>query len=123
MAPREVSKLTEAGLKVQVKRLAGYHGYNDMKHEILRVLMTHAASDEHAERVITHILDTRRPNENSFISCPTPAEMIDYLAMFPATLNQRKAPDPGCPICGGSGWRFTERDGISGADKCPCTLA
>lgn len=26
-----------------------------------------------------------------------------------------------CPICGGSGWKITERDGISGAEKCQCT--
>ncbi len=25
-----------------------------------------------------------------------------------------------CPICGGSGWKITERDGISGAEKCAC---
>jgi len=26
-----------------------------------------------------------------------------------------------CPICGGSGWKITEREGISGAEKCKCT--
>lgn len=26
-----------------------------------------------------------------------------------------------CPICGGSGWKITERDGLSGAEKCQCT--
>jgi len=25
-----------------------------------------------------------------------------------------------CPICGGSGWKITERAGISGAEKCEC---
>jgi len=25
-----------------------------------------------------------------------------------------------CAICGGSGWKITERDGISGAEKCAC---
>jgi len=25
-----------------------------------------------------------------------------------------------CNICGGSGWKITERDGISGAEKCQC---
>jgi DNA replication protein DnaC len=25
-----------------------------------------------------------------------------------------------CPICGGSGWKITEREGISGAEKCEC---
>ncbi|HEX5227159.1 MAG TPA: ATP-binding protein [Bryobacteraceae bacterium] len=25
-----------------------------------------------------------------------------------------------CPICGGSGWKITERDGLSGAEKCSC---
>jgi DNA replication protein DnaC len=28
-----------------------------------------------------------------------------------------------CPLCGGSGWKITERDGISGAEKCRCTDA
>ncbi|MFN0102903.1 MAG: ATP-binding protein [Bryobacteraceae bacterium] len=31
-------------------------------------------------------------------------------------------PDPACPICRGSGWRVEERDGISGAARCECTL-
>lgn len=26
-----------------------------------------------------------------------------------------------CSICGGSGWKIIERDGISGAEKCECT--
>jgi len=26
-----------------------------------------------------------------------------------------------CPICGGSGWKITEREGISGAEKCECS--
>ena len=25
-----------------------------------------------------------------------------------------------CPICGGSGWKIVEREGISGAEKCQC---
>jgi DNA replication protein DnaC len=25
-----------------------------------------------------------------------------------------------CPICGGSGWKITERAGVSGAEKCVC---
>jgi DNA replication protein DnaC len=25
-----------------------------------------------------------------------------------------------CPICGGSGWKITEREGVSGAEKCRC---
>jgi len=28
-----------------------------------------------------------------------------------------------CPICGGSGWKITEREGISGAEKCECASA
>ena len=28
-----------------------------------------------------------------------------------------------CPICGGSGWRIIEREGISGAEKCECASA
>jgi DNA replication protein DnaC len=26
-----------------------------------------------------------------------------------------------CPLCGGSGWKITEREGISGAEKCQCS--
>lgn len=25
-----------------------------------------------------------------------------------------------CPMCGGSGWKITEREGLSGAEKCAC---
>lgn len=25
-----------------------------------------------------------------------------------------------CPICGGSGWKITEREGLSGAERCEC---
>src|SRR5579875_652163 len=28
-----------------------------------------------------------------------------------------------CPKCDGTGWLITERDGISGADRCDCMLA
>jgi len=121
MTKTEQGKPTDTALKAQVKRLAAYHGYDDLKHELLRVLKTKAVSDEHAERIITYILDTRRPNENGFISCPTPAEMIDYVAQVPARLNQFKDPDKNCAMCGGSGWRITERGPISGAERCPCT--
>lgn len=28
-----------------------------------------------------------------------------------------------CPICGGSGWKIIERDGVSGAERCECADA
>ena len=28
-----------------------------------------------------------------------------------------------CPVCGGSGWKITEREGISGAERCECAHA
>jgi len=28
-----------------------------------------------------------------------------------------------CPVCGGTGWRIVEREGISGAEKCECADA
>jgi hypothetical protein len=113
---------TDGGLKAQMKRLAGYHGYEDLKHELLRVVKKYAASDEHAERIVTHILDTRRPNENGFVSCPTPAEMIDYASQVPASPSQQRAPDENCTKCHGSGWHISERGGISGAERCTCTV-
>lgn len=29
-------------------------------------------------------------------------------------------PKPNCKLCGGTGWRVAERDGISGAERCAC---
>jgi hypothetical protein len=112
---------TDAGLKAQLKRLSAYHGYDELKYELLRVLRTNASSGEHVERIVTRILDTRRPNENGFISCPTPAEMIDYAQEVPPRLNQTRPADKHCPICGGSGWCIVVFRGMSGADRCPCT--
>ena len=123
MANLETRKPTDAGLKAQLKRLAGYHGYGDLKHELLRVLKTHAGSDEHAERILTSILDTRRPNENGFVSCPTPAEMIDYASQVPTVLNVHRHPDQRCPSCGGDGWKIKQVGSYSGAEPCPCTKA
>jgi hypothetical protein len=122
MKNSENGQITDAGLKAQVKRLAGYPGYDDRKHELVRVLRRHAVSDEHIERVVTEILDTRRPNENGFTSCPTPAEMIVYAAQVSGNQNLRRDADKNCPTCGGSGWRITERGRVSGAEKCACTL-
>ncbi|HEU0122099.1 MAG TPA: ATP-binding protein [Bryobacteraceae bacterium] len=31
-------------------------------------------------------------------------------------------PDPACAICRGSGWKVEERNGISGAARCECTI-
>lgn len=36
-----------------------------------------------------------------------------------AATEQRGQP---CPHCGGSGWRIVERDGLSGAERCECSL-
>jgi len=121
MANAEQEKPTDAGLKAQLKRLSAYHGYDELKYELLRVLKTNASSDEHVDRIVTRILDTRRPNETGFLSCPTPAELITYSKEIPARLHQTKPADKNCPICGGSGWRIVVLRGMSGADRCPCT--
>jgi len=31
--------------------------------------------------------------------------------------------DTVCPLCGGSGWKIVERDGISAAERCQCALS
>jgi DNA replication protein DnaC len=31
--------------------------------------------------------------------------------------------EPVCNVCGGTGWRIVERDGISGAERCECAIA
>lgn len=121
MANSEDGKPSDGGLKAQLKRLTAYRGYEDLKYDLLRVLRSHAASDEHAERIVTKVLDTRRPNENGFITCPTPAEMIDYAGEVPANPKQRKVADQNCSMCGGSGWRIIERRGLSAAETCACT--
>jgi hypothetical protein len=120
MINQELEKTTDAGIKAQVKRLAAYYGYEEFKHELVRVLKSRARSNEHVERIVTHILDTRRPNEHGFSSCPTPAEMIDYVAHVAPSLNQLRNPDKNCSICCGSGWRITERQRLSGAERCQC---
>lgn len=32
-------------------------------------------------------------------------------------------PDSKCPVCGGSGWKIIERDGLSAAERCDCYFA
>jgi hypothetical protein len=117
----KTDSITESGLKKQIARLKAYHGFEDLRGELLRVLWQQAHSDEHSERIVTEIIDTRRPSESGFISCPLPSELIDYARNVPP----EKPPavrdaDPRCAVCRGTGWRIIQRDGLSGAEMCGC---
>ncbi len=109
----------EAKIKAQVKRLSGYQGYEDFKHELVRVLWIHADSDERAEKIVTRILDTRRPNDAGFIKCPSPAELIEYAEKENCGKALRPA-QTDCPDCSGTGWSLIQDEGYSAAKSCKC---
>lgn len=114
--------LSEKTLMAQLKRLKFLRGFEESKDELLRALWNNSHSDGHAERVITRVIDTRRPNKEGFVSCPTPAELADYCAEVPSNAGGIKAPDKKCKLCADNpGWKVITRDGKSGVDRCPCT--
>jgi hypothetical protein len=113
--------MSEDFLKNQVRRLTLYTGYEHVRHELLRKLRIEAADENHAERIITHILDNRLPNENGFLNCPTPAELKEYARQISAKPNQFKKADKNCPKCCGIGYEITQQGELSGAARCSCT--
>jgi hypothetical protein len=50
-----------------------------------------------------------------------PEEYAAFLGAETVKPKTRKAPDPGCSDCHGLGWRFSEVNGYSFAEKCHCT--
>jgi hypothetical protein len=97
--------LTEGGLKKQIARLRGFANYDGLRDELLRVLWSRAESDEHAERIITEIVDSRTSNENGFTACPAPAELIAIARTIPTSKpTGMRSPRRNCSECGGSGF-------------------
>ncbi len=102
-----VTTLTESGLKKQIARLRGFANYDGLRDELLRVLWSRAESDEHAECIITEIVDSRTSNENGFTACPTPAELIAIARTIPASASKPTGmhlPRRNCADCGGTGF-------------------
>jgi hypothetical protein len=112
-------RLNQTKLDKELKRLRGYHGFAGFADELKRVVNRHAADDDHVTRVVNEIVETRKPNAEGFLSCPSPAEMIDYCMAVPDHADQQQAmgdPVPGCATCGGVG-SFT-RAGYTFACGC-----
>jgi hypothetical protein len=109
------------GIKKQIERLKGYGGYEELRIGLARVLQAKAASDEHAERIVTSIIETRMPGERGYLSCPGPAEMIAYVSATPITAPpSMRPPDKSCACCAGTGFAIIERNGYSAAQPCEC---
>jgi len=98
------AKLTEAGLKKQVKRLQGYANFDAFKEELLRVLWSHAVTDDHAERVVSRLIDAKVPNESGFSACPTPAEIIATCKLVPEKKQPARSANKKCVQCFGTGF-------------------
>jgi len=47
--------------------------------------------------------------------CPKPSELRSLLER-----DHSDFVDPQCVFCAGSGWKIVEKDGVSGAARCPC---
>jgi len=118
-------KLTQAHLKKQVARLKvlprgderpwGTDKEPGLREELLRVLWQQAASDEHATRIIDHLMDGAE-------FCPTPAELMAAAQEVPERLGMLREADAQCVNCGGSGWKRTQVGSYSGVKRCECTL-
>lgn len=133
MPAKTAQMVSDEILKKQLSRLRGFHGFEDLKSELLRIFQRHAKEEGHAERVIDSILDTRRPSETGFVSCPIPAELKDYCEAAPVVDPSWQKPDPNCPNCKSTpGWRFgtVPYQGpaewlvgtmVEGSVRCECT--
>lgn len=95
--------MTETFIKSQILRLAGMDFYPATKEavgELLKVLWTHADSEDHAQRIITRAIE-QAPDRR----CPTPAELIRLAAQ----VSEVETLPAGCQRCHGSGWRTETR--------------
>jgi len=122
-------RLNQNHLNQQLKRLRSVMCVSNLAFEELkRVVNSHAASDEHVGRIVDAIIDTRRPNEEGFVACPTPAEMADYCLNTPkSTKTGMGSADLDCNLCrgGGSIWRKGTTPFTSGnfyEFTCPCRM-
>ena len=74
------------------------------------MLWRHSFSEDHAERVIDEIIETRLPNGEGFVSCPTPGEMLEYCRAVPEQAPEKTGTaSANCPRCGGTGFVHTKR--------------
>lgn len=112
--------VTETGLIAQIRRLRGYHGWEGLKDELLRILWREAYSDDHARRIIDSIIDERKPNEQGFVQCPTPAELADFARNEPEEIEVVSKPRTDCLECRGTGWKHVMRGEYSCVQRCLC---
>jgi hypothetical protein len=111
----------------QIKRLKGYHGWEDLRGELEQILWREGHSDEHRKRILDEILTTRKREEKGFATCPVVSEMIDYCrSVSPEAPPNFQEPDAKCK-CGGLGWISFQRK-INGdlydyAAPCQCRKA
>lgn len=96
----------------QIRRLARLrrYPYTDPtgELELAEVLRRYSQSPEHAREVIDELLV-----DTSF--CPTPHEIVQVAR---ATAPERARPH--CEQCGGTGWQYIERTGLTGVGRCAC---
>ena len=100
------STVSEGVIGAQIRRLKGFHGWEDWRDELRNVLWRNAECDAHAERIVNHVLKNTHPNENGFTPCPTPAVFQQLCSEGPrfAAGPPRKTRVSDCPFCGGCGW-------------------
>lgn len=98
--------LSEEVITAQIRRLKGFHGWEDWRDELRNVLWREAESDAHAERIVNDVLKTRLPNEKGFTPCPAPAEFALLCGEAPrrAPTQERSTARRDCEFCNGTGW-------------------
>lgn len=132
----ESTELNEKHLMAQIGRLKAFHGWENLRHELLKILWRESQSDAHAERITDHVLSELRPNDEGFTACPVPAVFHEYCRCIsgtdPAGIRPAKTD---CQNCFGSGFVITTRwvrplNGVglepyeaTAAAPCPCRRA
>lgn len=96
---------TETFMTKQIGRLKGYPRWEGFRDELVKILWRHSDSNEHAERIVDSIIRTRKPNDEGFVSCPAPAELIEYCKAEPTEAPPKAvAAKEDCPRCHGTGF-------------------